>query len=94
MNFTLIRGRDFSENLDFKNAQGKPIALPSGSFRILLERGTFAREYTPGAGLTRMRNGLVWKISAQESNDFEFTTMYYTLYLNDNEIIRGILRIQ
>lgn len=94
MNFTLVRGRDFSEHLDFKNPQGKPISTPAGEFRIVLERGLFAKEYTVGAGLTRLRNGLSWRIPKEETQDFEFSTMYYTLYLNNNEVIRGILRIQ
>lgn len=94
MNFTLVRGRDFSENLDFKNSQGKPVATPPGEFRIVLERGAFAREYRAGAGLTKHRSGLVWNIPKEDSENFEFTTMYYILYLEDKEIIRGILRIQ
>lgn len=94
MNFTLVRGKDFIEHFDFKNAQGKPIALPLGKFRLVVERGGYARQYTDGAGLIRQRNRLTWKIGAEDSNDFEFTVLYYTLYLNDNEITRGILRVQ
>lgn len=94
MNFTLVKGKDFTEFFDFKNSQGKSIALPSGAFKIVLERGGFVREYTASHGLSRIRNRITWTISAEESKDFEFTTMYYTLYLDDNEITRGVLRIQ
>lgn len=94
MNFLLVRGNDFEEHFDFKNAQGKPIAMPTGQFRIILERGGFAREYTVGNGLSRLMNRVSWRIPAAQSQDFEFSTMYYTLYLNDQELARGVLRIQ
>lgn len=95
MNFTLIKGKDFTEHFDFKNASGKPIALPSGLFRVVIERGGFAREYTvDNGGLSLLRNQITWRIAAGDSKDFEFNTMYYTLYLNDDEITRGVLRIQ
>lgn len=94
MNFLLERGKDFQESFDFKNATGKAIALPAGQFRVVLERGGFAREYTPGNGLSPQRTRIVWTIKAKQIDDFEFATMYYTLYLNNDEITRGILRIQ
>lgn len=95
MNFSLVRGKDFSEHFDFKNAAGKPIALPNGSFRIVVEHGGLAREYTVmNGGLSRLRNRVNWTISARQSADFEFNTLYYTLYLDDEEITRGLLRIQ
>lgn len=94
MNFLLVRGRDFQEHFDFKNGQGKLIPLPAGKFRVVLERGGFAREYTSGNGLSLQRNRVIWSIKGEQSNDFEFTTMYYTLYLNDREITRGVLKVQ
>lgn len=94
MNFLWVRGRDFQESFDFKNGTGKPIALPAGKYRVVLERGGFAREYTQGKGLVLQRTKILWTIKANQADDFEFTTMYYTLYLNDEEITRGILRIQ
>jgi len=95
MNFVLIRGKDFSEHFNFKNAKGSPIVLPNGTFKIVLERGSFAREYTVENGkLSKMRNRVVWSIPSAESIDFEFSTMYYTLYVEDREIARGLLRIQ
>lgn len=95
MNFTLVRGKDFSEVFDFKNQAGKSIALPNGQFKVVLERGTFAKEFTVlNGGLSRLRNRVTWTISANDTADFDFATMYYTLYLDDSEITRGILRIQ
>ena len=95
MNFTLVKGKDFTEHFDFKNEQGKSIALPPGTFRVILERGEFVREYTVlNRGLSRLRNRISWRIPAEESASFDFTTMYYTLYLEDREITRGMLKIQ
>jgi hypothetical protein len=95
VNFTLVKGKDFSEHFDFKNADGKSIALPTGEFRIVLERGEFVREYfAPNRGLSRLRNRVNWFIPGEESESFEFTTMYYTLFLDEREITRGLLRIQ
>lgn len=94
MNFTLTKGEDFSESFDFKAANGKPVALPSGKFAVILERGTFVQKYEVGSGLSRLRNSLTWKISDEESNNFQFNTMYYTLYLNDTEVTRGILNVR
>ena len=94
MDFTLFRGRDFQETFNFKTADGKSMTIPSGNLRIILERGTFGREYKPGKGLTKQRTQIVWQISKQESANFDFSTMYYTLYLDDTELARGVLRIQ
>lgn len=85
---------DFLETFDSKNSQGKPIALPAGNYRLVLERGGFVREYTPGKGLIKNRTQIVWQIKGTESKSFEFTTMYYTLYVNDTQLARGVLRIQ
>lgn len=95
MNFTLVKGKDFEEHFDFKNSEGKTIALPQGQFRVVLEHGAFAREYTvQNRGLVKSRSRVVWRVAGTDSNDFEFTVMYYTLYLNDEEITRGIVRVQ
>lgn len=93
MDFLLIKGKDFSENFNFKNSQGKSIALPNGEFRLTLERGSFGRVYTLGNGLTRTRTNVTWRIDAEDTN-FEYSTLYYTLYLDDQELARGIVRVQ
>lgn len=95
MNFQLARDKDFLEHFDFKNAQGRPIALPAGEFKIILERGGFSRDYTvANGGLRRQMNRINWRIPAADTKDFEFSTMYYTLYLNNQEVTRGVLKIQ
>lgn len=95
MNFTLVKGKNFEEHFDFKNSEGKALTLPAGRFKVILEHGSFAREYTvENRGLSRLRNSVVWRVAGTDSNDFEFTVMYYTLYLNDEEITRGIVRVQ
>lgn len=95
MNFLLVKGKDFEEFFEFKNTQGKPIAMPSGVFKLILERGSFAREYTVlNNGLSRMMNKITWRIPAAQSQDFDFSAMYYTLYLDDRELARGVLRVQ
>lgn len=94
MDFFLRKGVDFIEHFNFKNDAGKDIALPSGVFKLYLVRGSFAREYTVGAGLVRNRNSIVWKITKEQSQDFEYSTLYYTLYLDDTELVRGVLKVQ
>lgn len=95
MNFVMTRGKEFAEHFDFKNAQGKPIAMPSGHFRVVLERGGFAREYTVlNGGLSRLTNRVNWRIPASDTADFGFNTLYYTLYLEDRELARGVIKVQ
>ena len=94
MDFVLFRGRDFSEPFNFKNAAGKLITMPNGEYKLILERGLWAKEYKVNSGLTRGRTQITWRIPAEESKDFAYSTMYYTLYLNDDELARGVLRIQ
>lgn len=94
MNFFMKKGQPFAEYFDFKNARGESIALPAGSFRVVLERGGFAKEYTYGNGLDRLANRINWRIPASETESFVYSTMYYTLYLEDTEITRGVLKIQ
>ena len=94
MDFLLTRGRDFQEHFDFKNNRGKPISAPAGSYKLTVTRGDFAREYTPGRGLSRQRTGIIWKIPAKETQDFEYRTLYYTLYVDDQELVRGVLKVQ
>lgn len=94
MDFFLRKGIDFRENFDFKNENHKPIVVPVGEYRLILERGDFGREYKVGSGLTKTRNTIAWSIPGKESKDFEFSTLYYTLYMNDVEIVRGVLKVQ
>jgi hypothetical protein len=94
MDFVLIRGKPFSEHFDFKNDKGKPIVVPSGQYKLIVEHGPFAREYKVGSGLSKTRNAILINISAQDTKDFAYSAMYYTLYLNNTELARGILRVQ
>lgn len=94
MDFILTRGKDFVEHFDFKNEKGRSVPLPRGLIRLVLERGTFAREYRVNEGLTRGRSQIVWRIDGKDSANFEFSTLYYTLYLNDAELVRGVLKVQ
>jgi hypothetical protein len=94
MDFVLTRGSSFSEHFDFKNDKGRSLVVPNGLIRLVVEHGDFVREYRVGRGLTKTRSSIVWNLPAKETNDFAYSTMYYTLYLDDNELARGILRVQ
>lgn len=94
MDFLLTRGRDFQEHFDFKNDRGQPITAPNGVYKLTVTRGDFAREYTSGRGLSRQHTGLIWKIPASETKDFAYRTLYYTLYVDDQELVRGVLKVQ
>lgn len=88
--FTAVRGTSFTESFDFKNDKGKPVAAPAGDFRVVLERGALVREY----GVKRLRTGVVWTMTSEETNELEYSTMYFALYFNGQEIARGVLRVQ
>jgi hypothetical protein len=94
MDFVLIRGKPFAEHFDFKNAKGRSLVPPEGLYRLVVEHGDFVREYRIGRGLTKTRSAINWNLAAKETADFEYSTMYYTLYLDSNELARGVLRIQ
>lgn len=94
MDFLLVRGSDFQERFDFKNESGRSIVLPAGEYKIIVQRGDFAREYTVGQGLSRTRTAITWRITAQQTQDFDYRTLYYTLYVGDRELVRGVLKVQ
>lgn len=95
MDFLARRGQSFNESFDFKSADGSPISLPPGHYLVTLVHGNDAREYTlENGGLERDVSSLRWKIKASEATDFAYNTMYYTLYLNNTELSRGIVRVQ
>lgn len=94
MDFLLTKGEAFEERFDFKNDKQKAIALPAGEYRIVLQRGTWVREYRVNSGLSRTRTSITWKIPASATQDFEYRTLYYTLYLNDSELVRGVIKVQ
>jgi hypothetical protein len=94
MDFKVNRGEMFSEEFNFKNPAGQSRSVPPGAYRVVLEHDTFVREYTVGQGLRPLRTKLTWTITPEETKDFEYNKMYYTLYLDDNELARGILRVQ
>lgn len=94
MDFLLTRGENFEERFDFKNEKQRAIVLPSGEYRIVLQRGTWVREYKVGAGLSKTRTALVWKIAASDTSDFEYRTLYYTLYKDDEDLVRGVIKVQ
>lgn len=94
MDFTVKKGEKFSEDFNFKTATGQSIALPAGDYKLIVRHDSFVREYTIGKGLTKSRTKLVWSLTPAETKDFAYSTMYYTLYMNETELARGILRVQ
>lgn len=91
MIFTASRGQAFKDKFTFKNEKGKPLNVPSGEYRLILERGEYVTEFK---NLTVLRDYIGWNMTAAETNALKYSTMYFTLYLNGQEIARGVLRVQ
>jgi hypothetical protein len=89
MIFTASRGQAFKEEFNFKNPQGRPIAVPKGDFRLTLERGSVAREVP----IKVVSGAIIWTMTADEVSNLEYTTMYFHLTFNGQEISRGVLRV-
>lgn len=95
MDFIARRGEEFRESFDFKNSQGQSIIMPTGTYKLILEHTPYVREFTEdNRGLRRKQAGLIWIIAADETSDFAYNVLYYTLYVDDTELVRGVLRIQ
>lgn len=91
MIFTASRGKAFKESFEFKNEKGQAIAAPQGEFVLSLERGMgYVRTYT----LKRERTKILWNMTAAETQDLEYSTLYFVLYHNGSELLRGVLRVQ
>lgn len=87
--FNASRGQAFREEFTFKNAAGKPLNVPSGNYVLTLERGNIVREFQPRLA----RNAIQWLMTADETQALEYSTMYFTLTYNGQEIARGVLRV-
>lgn len=94
IDFIVKRGEPFTDKFDFKDSAGKPINAPSGDYRLVVEHGDYAKVFSIGRGLKKQRNGVVWSMSESETLDLQYSVMYYVLYFNDNELARGVLRMQ
>jgi hypothetical protein len=89
MIFTASRGEAFQETFTFKNAQGRPLSIPLGDYRLTLERGDVVRvvplQVTPST--------IYWTMTAEQTRKLEYNTMYFTLSYNGQELSRGVLRV-
>lgn len=83
------RGAAFAHPFDFKNEKGQAVAAPAGDYVLHLERGASVREFS----LQRFRTGVVWNMTAEETQNLEYSTMYFVLNFNGQEIARGVLRV-
>lgn len=91
MILTAFQDQDFKEEFTFKSETGVPVVPPVGNYRLILEHGGFAREYS---NLSRTRTGLVWIIPSAEVTALPYRTLYFTLNFNGGEITRGVLRVE
>lgn len=91
MNFTASRGQDFVEEFTFKNAAGQALIVPAGDYVLTLERGSFISDAS--SNLTVQRNRIVWAMSADEVNELKYSSMYFALKFNGQEVTRGVLRV-
>lgn len=91
MILTAFRGKDFHEDFAFKSESGEPVVPPVGDYRLVLEHGGFTKEY---ARLNRSHAGVVWALTKDEVESLPYTSFFFTLNLNGQEIARGVLRVQ
>jgi hypothetical protein len=89
MMFTASKGQPFAEKFEFKNSQGQPLVVPKGEFVLTLERGDLVRF----PQLRLQRNAVIWNMTAEETAALEYSTMYFHLTFDGQEIARGILRV-
>ena len=89
MIFTASKGQPFREEFTFKNEKGKPVAIPRGDYRLVLERGDYVRE----GNLKIAPNAIYWNMTAEETQALAYSTLYFTLAFNGQEIARGVLRV-
>lgn len=87
--FQARRGAPFTNAFDFKNDKGQSVPAPAGDYRVVLERGLTVKEFA----LQRFRTGVVWNMTAEETEQLEYSTMYFVTYFNGMEIARGVLRV-
>lgn len=85
------RGKPFTEVFNFKDAGGGLLSVPSGEYKVHLERAGFVRYYN---NLGRVGHGLAWNISKEELDSFPYSTLYFSLLYNGEEIARGVLRVE
>ena len=90
MILTATRGQAFKEPFTFKNDKGQLLSAPAGDYRLYLEHGDFSIEYS---NLTKLRSEVVWSLSAGETTALPYSTLYFRLTYNGEELTRGVLRV-
>lgn len=91
MILTATRGQVFKEPFVFKNEKGQPLGAPSGDYRVYLEHGNdFAIEFS---NLTKLRSEVVWSMSGAQTAGLPYSTFYFRLTYNGEELARGVLRV-
>lgn len=91
MIFTASKGQAFTESFTFKSAKGQSLTVPYGDYRLTLERGDFVKEFT---NLRVQRSAVIWHITADETDDLKYDTLYFVLTFNGTQVTRGVLRVQ
>lgn len=90
MILTATRGQSFREPFTFKDANGRPAVIPQGSYRLILEHAPWSAEC---GSLARSRGELIWSLTEQEVADLPYSTVYFRLTFNGEELARGVLRV-
>lgn len=87
---TATRGKSFAEPFNFKNEEGEPVNVPTGHYTVSLTRGDYARIFE---NLRTIRTAVVWSLTADDVATLPYSSLYFTLNFNGEEITRGILRV-
>jgi hypothetical protein len=66
------------------------LAVPFGEYHLTLERGEFVKEFD---NLRVTINTIYWNMTAEETQELEYSTLYFTLTWNGSELARGVLRV-
>lgn len=91
MILTATRGEAFEEPFNFKNDIGQELNIPIGSFSVTLERGDFVKQFDK---LPTRGKSIIWKMTADETGDLQYETLYFVLFFEEHEVTRGVLRVR
>lgn len=91
MILTADRGKPFKEDFTFKDSSGRTIPTPVGAYAVTLSHGNFIKVFSD---LNRGPAGVYWTMTPQDTQGLEYSTLYFVLTFNGQEITRGVLRVQ
>lgn len=85
------RGEAFEEPFSFKNDTGQAVAAPSGTWTLTLTRGDFVKDF---AKLPVLNHSVIWRMTADETTALRYNNLSFSLALNGQVVVQGVLRVK